>query len=424
MKIKKSNNRQISRRSFLSATAAAGTTLMLTPKLMANTTPNSKKNFVLVFLRGGHDALSAVAPRVGSVNLNAKRPQIGYSFPNNANDNFFGINSELTDLISLYREGDLAVIHGTGGTNETTSHFAQMDYVESGSSKKILAEGFLARLAKRLNSDAYALETVMPRSLRSTEQFVLQFTDKNNLLAIQKRPQQDLKVSRTEFLSGFFTGATFGIIRDKATSLNEKQDIVNRKLANSASLSTGYNSKEIGLLSEMLSKGNSGIYSISHTGWDHHRGLKDVFVNKTNNLFKDLKKLKSDLQANGKWNDTTIVVLSEFGRRIGQNGSLGCDHGRGGAAYVLGGKVQGRKIYRKSGYDASLAAAINKVESAPRECIPVATDVRLIFAEVFSKQYGITGAPGLNQIFSYDAATETINDPVRNVATDRLNFIV
>lgn len=425
MKIKKSKKvNSITRRQFISHSAIAGTTLFLSPHLMANSTPNSNKNLVLIFLRGGCDGLSAVAPYTNAVSskLKNKRPNIAYNVSNNASDSFFGINRELTELISLYNTGDLAIIHGTGGKNETTSHFAQMDYIESGSSKKILNEGFLARFAKRLNSETYALEAILPRSLRSADKFALQFTNKNQLATIQRRPQQTMRLERGTFLTSLFSGGAFKIIREKANTLNEQQNQVNRKLAsNSATTSTGYKSTDIALLSEMISKGNNGVYSLSNGGWDHHRRLKDVFVKKTNDLFADLRKLKTDLQKNGKWQNTTIVVMSEFGRRIGENGSLGCDHGRGGVAYVLGGQVKGKKIYRNTKYDTLLSTAISKTETAPKECLPVSTDVRLVFAEIFNKVYGIKNKGALNQIFSFDGTA--VDDPIPNVDKDYLGFI-
>lgn len=423
-KQKTQNNTSVSRRQFLKGSAIAGTTLALSPNLLANTTPANNKNLVLIFLRGGCDGLSAVMPRTAAVytKLKDKRPNISYPVAHNASDAFFGINTELTELISLYNKGNMAIIHGTGGKNETTSHFAQMDYIESGSSKKILSEGFLARFAKHLNSEAFALEPIMPRSLRSSDKFALQFTNKTELASIKKRPNQNIKLERGAFLTSLFSGGAFNLIKSKATTLESQQTSVNRKLASNATLTTNYVSKDIQLLSEMINKGNSGVYSLSSGGWDHHRGLQDIFVKKSNALFADLAKLQSDLKANKKWANTTIVVMSEFGRRIGENGSKGCDHGRGGVAYVLGGKVNSKKVYRDASYDELLTASINKTESAPRECLPVSTDIRLVFAEIFNKVYGITNKNALNKIFSQDT-DGLANDPVSNIATGYLGFI-
>lgn len=414
---------KVSRRNFIKGSAVASSTLMLSPRLMAQSVAGTDQNLVLLFMRGGHDALSAVAPQTSRFNMNQVRPDISYTFPNNASDSFYGINSQLTKLISLYNSGDLAIIHGVGGKHPSTSHFEQMDLIESGSSKKILPEGFLARFTKELDADAYSIEKRVPRSLRSKDKFVLQFSDRSSLTAIKKRPGQKMSIDRSNFLTSFFKGATIGIVGTKAVTLEEKQEDVNRNLAGVNSSLT-YKNSDIKLLAEMLKASNSGVYTLSNSSWDHHRNLKDVFVTKANDLFDDLAKLRQDLGA-AKWNKTTIVVMSEFGRRIKQNGSLGVDHGRGGVAYILGGKVNGKKIYRKLSAsvnaDNNLLNKLNQAKTDPMTNIDVTTDVRMLFAEIFDKVYGIKNATKLNSIFSKNEGV--ITDPIPNVASDRFNFI-
>lgn len=407
MNTKKKDELNLNRRDLLKfsgsgALALVGGKLMIGDTLANTTVRGSNHNVISIFLRGGHDALSMCAPFKGSAknNLLAKRPNINYSMKG-IGDAYFGLNSDINDsLLDLYRSGDLAIVHGVGGLNETTSHFAQMDYIESGHSKIITPQGFLGRFAEIANlSDMFALESKVPRSLRS-QNYVMQISNKDSLGKIKRTRRQNISISKSDFLRSFFEKGSKNRVREIAQEHSSRSGEVFESIKR-LNLLDDYKNKDIGLLTEMIVGDNPGIYTLSIGGWDHHRDLKGTYVSKVNNLFDDIAKLVGELKSNNKWGNTTIIIHSEFGRRIGENGSLGCDHGRGGIAYVLGGKVNGKKVYRKQGYVKDLNQKLSASEVNPRANLGVFYDVRNLYAEVFRRRFGLNDK-ALKQVFGND----------------------
>jgi len=401
--------KNISRRNFVLSSSAALAYSAFSPKLFAESTAAPYRNVVSIFLRGGHDALSMSAPKNLQL-LKSKRPDIQYGMQD-VGDSFFGINSTIwNSMKGLYEGGDMAIIHGVGGMNPTTSHFSQMAFIEGGHSRQVLGEGFLARVPNFLtNQNLFALESSVPDMLKS-DKYVLQFEKKSLLSSFKKLDSsQKLALSRKNFLESFFSWGTPDTGRATASSHNQNAENVYNKIK-SLSLASRYSNKNIGLLSEMLSSGNRGLYTLSVGGWDHHVNVKSVFGGMCNSLFNDLSKLAQDLKASNMWNNTIVIIHSEFGRRIGQNGSLGVDHGRGGVAYVLGGRVKGNKIYKSTAYVNDLKAKLNTAEENPKLNLDVDIDIRAVYAEAFRRMYGLNNEE-LVSIFGND---ETF-DPTKRV---------
>lgn len=397
------NRRDLLKYSGSGALALMSSNLMIGDTFARSAIPGSNENVITIFLRGGHDALSMCAPLRGTArkNYDKKRPNISYGMKS-IGDSFFGLNSEVSgSVLDLFHSKDMAIVHGVGGLNETTSHFAQMDYIESGHSRELTPKGFLGRFCEIANlSNMFALESKVPRSLRS-DQYVMQFTDKWSLGNIQRTRRQQVGITKSEFLRSFFGKGTKRKVSSIANQHADRSEQVFssiRKLNQRAK----YQNKNLGLLSEMISGGNNGIYTISVGGWDHHRDLKSQFVSLVDKLFDDLLLLTNDLKASGQWNNTTIIVHSEFGRRVGENGSLGCDHGRGGIAYVLGGKVKGGKVYKKRSYVDDLKSKLAATETNPRSNLGVFYDVRNLYAEVFKMRFRLSN-DALKAVFGNDA---------------------
>jgi uncharacterized protein (DUF1501 family) len=140
--------------------------------------------------------------------------------------------------------------------------------------------------------------------------------------------------------------------------------------------------------------------TIDVQGWDDHVNIGAVggkFAARIEGLSRALKTFVDDLDDNGLLQKTTIVVMSEFGRRVAENSSKGLDHGRGGLVMVIGDGVKSQ-VYAP---DFSLLDA-----SLDQGCLPVALDYRHILAEILEEKMGVVNV--------YDAAgsnsTQAAND--------------
>lgn len=406
MNSKKDN---FNRRDFLKTGALGGAALYLgggsAMSLAHAASPFNGQTVITIFLRGGQDALSSVAPKDANL-LSKKRSNIKFNM-RDVGDSFFGINNDFnTNFFRLFNQKDMAIIHGVGGMNPTTSHFAQMDFIEGGDSKVVLNNGFLSRFSQEKNmANIFALESKVPNSLIG-DKYVMQLTNKQSLSQIARiNGNQVNGVSRNDFLKNFFGWGTFGAARETAAMHESKSTSVYDSIKTST-LGSQYKNPAMGLLSEMVCNRNRGTYTLSVGGWDDHVDVKNKFAGRINGLFDDVSRLVSQLKNAGEFGRTTILIYSEFGRRIGENGSRGSDHGRGGVAYVLGGRVKGGKIYKTSAYVTDTRDKFNATEANPRHNLDVDIDIRSVYAQVFQKQFGLNGTQ-IKRIFNNDAAFST-----------------
>ena len=138
-----------------------------------------------------------------------------------------------------------------------------------------------------------------------------------------------------------------------------------------------------------LLRSNVGLVTatVNLGGWDHHSEqgtLNGEFNRLTTELNDGLVAFVNDL-GTAAMNETTIVVMTEFGRTIDENGDAGTDHGRGGTSFIIGGGVQGGVF----GYDYPDVIADSDEN---RRALPVLTDYRKAFDEVVRGRVGVSGS--------------------------------
>jgi uncharacterized protein (DUF1501 family) len=126
---------------------------------------------------------------------------------------------------------------------------------------------------------------------------------------------------------------------------------------------------------------------VPYDGWDHHQNFGgttstgSTFAGRLGGLAKGLAAFAADLGPD--LDRVTVVTLTEFGRRVKENGSGGVDHGHGSMTLMLGGGVQGGKVYGKW---PGLATA-NLDEHLD---LAVTTDYRSIVGEILQKRMGVS----------------------------------
>lgn len=361
-----------SRREFLQklgAIGAVGAGLTLLPEWMprmafAQQEHNPTGNTVVcIFLRGGMDGLCAVPPYFEGSNYYDARPTQHVAEPGSgANaaidlDGRFGLHPTLEPLKDLYDSGDLAIVHATGLTDPTRSHFDAMLFMEYGKpGEKHTDAGWLAR---HLQSTSYrsgspfrsvGMGAVLPTSLQgAVSSLALQSIADFHL---QGRPDELARIQQT--LTQLYQ------VNDPVEPTHEQASLVFQTLdelgkinalgyvpANGAEYPAGQFGMGLRQIAQLI-KADVGleIACIDLGGWDTHenQGTHDGEFNQLlSTLSQGLSAFHTDLQ--NSMDRVTVVTMSEFGRTLNENGSAGTDHGHGNVMFLLGGGVQGGQIY-------------------------------------------------------------------------------
>ncbi len=350
---------------------------------------DEQQTLVVVFLRGAADGLNLVAPLQDDGYYQA-RPRIAISKTKAVPlDGFFGLNPLLKDLEPAYKDGALAIIHAAGSEDGTRSHFEAQDLMEHGG---IVGGGWLGRFLRARNQaaagplSAIALGRSVPECLRGAPAAtVFQSLDDFSLGDSRKRFTESLAR-----LYGMEANSLGGAGRETLEALRRIDQLRNTVYhpANGADYGTDDFSK--GLLQiARLTKSRVGLQaaSVDLNGWDSHFGQGAIMDPLMIRLARGLSAFYRDM---GDGMDrVTVVVMTEFGRRVEENSAFGTDHGRGGVMFVMGGGVHGGRVLGK------WPGLTKEVLEGPGD-LPVTTNYRNVLAPILERQ-GAAGA--LSQIF-------------------------
>ncbi len=395
-----------SRRQFLvGAGIAAGTTVMLNKSTQlafaSPSDPNRGDAVVVIFLRFGWDALSVVPPITGrqADDLAVHRPNIRVvpedALPLNSTnpnvvfptgfDGMFGLNPRLSHLYEgVWASGNMAIIQGSGlpdyeSTNR--SHFRVQPYIEYGANNENVRSGWLTRIIEgqsasglipgvsatngavnsyRGRTDALAINNLATHGIDG-------FRDSRNAVSVLDNYYNGTgQVEQTGAATLLTLSAVAGVDPNGGSGYpdttfgNDLRDIANLLKA------------DIGLTTALVNQGQ----------YDTHRNQNGRFGRNLDELSPALQAFIDDL--GDSFNETTICLVTDFGRTIDQNANNGTDHGRGGSTMIMGGGVQGGVF----GYDFPDELDPN----ALRRALPVLTDYRKPMDEIVRARVGVEGS--------------------------------
>jgi uncharacterized protein (DUF1501 family) len=321
------------RRSFLAAS--------LWPALaFAGTGRPDGGRFVFVLLRGGLDGLAAV-PAVGDPSYAAARgPLASFAAPPLLlSDGLFALHPTLVQLHAMYGRGELVVLHAVGLVYRERSHFDAQQVLESGGARPYeLATGWLGRALAASGAKGLALDTAVPLVLRGSDR-----VDTWAPSALPE-PTPDL-VARLERMYAGDAALAQALARARGLRDDAMPTTTGGAMASGRAGVAAALARKAG---EFLSQRNGPQAAVLELGgWDTHANQaapNGALANNLRVLDSALAALRDSLVAGDAWARTAIVVASEFGREVAVNGTLGTDHGSGGAAFVLGGAVHGGRV--------------------------------------------------------------------------------
>ncbi|MBW4595255.1 MAG: DUF1501 domain-containing protein [Brasilonema angustatum HA4187-MV1] len=376
----------------------------------AATNNSDQKRLIVIFLRGAVDGLNVVVPYSEQAYYEA-RPKIAIPQPDKEGgvldlDGRFGLHPALAPVIPLWKQGSLAFVHACGSPDATRSHFDAQDYMESGTpGVKRTTDGWMNRLLSLLSGhspiQAVSVGAITPRILSGQMAVANLALGKNaaNPLPLD-RPQvqaafDKLYAGKDDLSQTYKQGrmARQALVND----LNAEMEMAN----NGAPLPSGFARDAQRLAQLMVKDPRIELGFMALGGWDTHvnqGGSTGQLARNLGQLGKGLASLVNGLGS--VYPNTTILVMSEFGRTVKENGNGGTDHGHGNVMWVLGGKVRGAKVYGEW-------PGLSTHQLYQDRDLAITTDFRDVIATVLEDHMNLQQAK-LNQVFPSYVPTQKI----------------
>ena len=379
------------RRDFLQSMALTSSLLLPIGRnawaVTTNSADDTKRKLIVIMLRGAVDGLNVVAP-YGDANYARLRPSIGLARPGREGgaidlDGYFGLHPALDDIRPLWEQKKLAFVHASGSPDASRSHFDAQDYLESGTpGEKGTQDGWLNRLLMTLPGTAtptraISIGPVMPRILSghatATNLASGAAGTRANLL---DRPRISGAFDQLYENNPRFSKAYIDAKASHKEVMEASVDTEMHIADGGAPLPNGFSSDAARLAVLMRKDPNIQCVFIPLGGWDTHANqgaAKGQLANRLAALGSGLSTLAQRLGP--MFDDTTIVVMSEFGRTAKENGNGGTDHGHGNVMWLLGGSVVGGKVHGDW-------QGIGDAQLHEGRDVPVTTDFRTVLAQV------------------------------------------
>ncbi len=399
------------RRRFLNTVAYAGAGLLIPVGLNScvaqiDAQTSQPQRLVVIFLRGAIEGLNVVVPHQ-EADYYQSRPTVAIPYPQEKNgvidlDGFFGLHPKLKDLLPFWEQKSLAFIHASGLPLTERSHFQAQDYMENGTPGiKSTADGWMNRLLAELPQN----RPILALNVGGTTPYILKGSMEIATLRPGKNSTAPIVTDRTDISRAF--GSLYSGKDDlsKAYQNGSKSRMavlaeLNQEMMSSSRGANNVNAfvddaAEVARL--MVGNTRTQLAFMEVGGWDTHINQNSIHNNLLPNLGRGLATLVKGLEPI--YSDTTIVVMSEFGRTVKENGNKGTDHGHGNVMWLLGGKVRGKKVYGE--WRGLQESALHENRD-----LPVATDFRQPIASVLQNRLGLNDN-SLGRVFPEYKLTQT-----------------
>ncbi|UIP06252.1 DUF1501 domain-containing protein [Erythrobacter sp. SDW2] len=321
---------RLNRRAFSLGSFAIGGMVLASPgSLLAAATGN--KRLLFVIQRGAADGLATLAPtgdpdcarlRATLLEDYTDAPQVG---------DFFQLHPAYAQVAAMAVARQALFVHAAATTYRERSHFDGQNLLESGGAKAYqLRDGWLNRLVTLLSGEkprALALSPSVPLALQGPAH-------------VSSYAPSALPGARESLLQRVAT------LYESDPQLSQllADAVSTRAMAGETGLRNLRNAEDTGTLAASLMKGPKGarIMMVESGDWDTHFGQSGQFSIAAKRLDAMLGAFRTGMGAD--WNDTLVLVVTEFGRTAGLNGSGGTDHGTASAIMLLGGTVAGGRV--------------------------------------------------------------------------------
>jgi uncharacterized protein (DUF1501 family) len=364
------------------------------------------RNLVVVYLGGGNDSLSTVIP-YRDPGYASRRPTLAVPAGNvlqigsDSSGVELGLHPRLTGLKSIFDAGRLAIVQRTGYANQSRSHFTGFDIWGTANAQNTSGTGWLGRYLDTLSNPdplvAWNTQRETPRPLVAnrvgvpaiTSPAAYSFASPNTGVeasyerAAQTRISSHLPVDRPHL--AFVNSTTQAAL----ATLDRVATVATYRPANTYP-NNGFGQALTAVAGAMNKQIGTKVFWVQTGGYDTHasQGVNQAngaYGNLMGTLDGGLKAFYDDLSAQGLLNNTVILIYSEFGRRISENGSAGTDHGAGGNMMVVGGVVRGGLYGTAPNLNSDPANPTLENNAAD---VRYETDFRAVYAQILDNWLG------------------------------------
>ncbi len=416
------NTPSLDRREFIKGCGATAAIGALGPTMLfsqdAQAAVNPFDTVVMVFLRGGYDGLNLVVPTSGNDRTfyEEARPSLRIAatgdfsaLPLTLADGAatgFGLHPSAVGLRDIWDQGKLAIVQCCGmPTVVNRSHFDAQAFLDLGTPGNLnVSSGWMTRAWQTHPAGGassampmLAVASRQPNNMRGSTQALSMPSPGDFGITSGASQWQAYRTGMpvgmkgvTETMASLWSGQTglevAGLRADASMRLIAQQGYTSTL---PASWPTTTFARQLWTVAQSV-RFNLGLRyaAVDLGGWDTHESQGtagtgfNLYQNKIAELSQALTAFYNELNATGEMGRVTVIVQSEFGRRVRQNGSGGTDHGYGSPLLVLGGPVNGRRMYGQwLGLDPSVLAPYFGD-------IPATTDFRRVFSELLIRRMG------------------------------------
>ncbi|MNF23030.1 hypothetical protein D3C84_36000 [compost metagenome] len=353
----------IDRRDFLKAALACGG-LSLGRAWAWQGGSEDTGRLLVIFLRGGLDGLFAFSP-VADPQLALLRPTLTRAVLAQGvplGDSGFAAHPSCTALAELFQAGELAFSPCAGTIDQSRSHFQAQDIFELGTGRTRGPSGFMSRAASELGEkhDAISFTSGIPLAFQGVAMPEIAPLESSSFNLPSGRLLEALRQAH----AGEPTGeALEQAIATEATVASALADgSMERSAGRGAAAVSRFARMARNMARVLRHNPRLRLAFVDVAGFDTHADQEDLLARALASLGEGIVALRQELGAS-EWRKTRVLVCSEFGRTVRENGTGGTDHGHGGLLLLAGGAVRGGRML--SGFDGLGAAHLQEDRDLP-----------------------------------------------------------
>lgn len=307
-----------------------------------------KRILVVMELSGGNDGLNTLVPYADDAYYR-HRPNIGIKPARVLRiDDHYGFSGGMAGFERLYKDGKLAVVHGCGYDQPSFSHFTSMAYWHTAAPNSGGEYGWVGRLADSLEPQPRPnflvnIDATQSLAVRSREHTPVVFDDPDKFVRKGFHQERDVLAQLAD--GGDTTNPSQRYLMDVARSAQDASVLVREAWARYRSpVDYGVNPVDLKKVAALIDAGlPTRLYYVTYryNAFDTHVHQSDVHARQLTYVSDAVQGFMRDLDRIGRADDVTLLIFSEFGRRVPENTSLGTDHGTANYMFLVGKHVKG-----------------------------------------------------------------------------------